>query len=77
MKPLLLDQNLSPRLIDRLADVFPNSVHVQSVGLGTAFDDQVWNYARQNDLVIVTKDADLRIGCASEFSSESGLDSAR
>jgi len=36
---LLLDQNLSPRLADRLADLFPDSSHVQRVGLDTATDD--------------------------------------
>jgi predicted nuclease of predicted toxin-antitoxin system len=27
---LLFDQNLSPKLVNRLADLFPNSRHVQS-----------------------------------------------
>ena len=30
---LLLDENLSPKLIRRLADVFPGSVHVHDCGL--------------------------------------------
>ena len=30
---LLLDQNLSHRLVAALADVFPGSVHVRDVGL--------------------------------------------
>jgi len=59
MKPLLFDENLSPRLPDWLADVFPNSLHVSSVGLDRAMDRVVWDYARQNDLMIVTKDADF------------------
>ena len=29
---LLFDQNLSPKLVNRLADLFPDSSHVQSVG---------------------------------------------
>jgi len=28
MKLLLFDQNLSPRLVERLADVYPESVYV-------------------------------------------------
>ena len=56
---LLFDQNLSPKLGDRLADLYPGSVHVESIGLGTAFDSTVWDYARQNDYLIVTKDADF------------------
>jgi predicted nuclease of predicted toxin-antitoxin system len=59
MKLLLFDQNLSPRLIDRLADVYPNSVHVFGLGLGDAMDIEIWEYAREHDYMIVTKDADF------------------
>lgn len=59
MRPLLFDQNLSPRLIDRLVDIYPNSVHVHGLGLGTSLDRIVWDYAREHDLVIVTKDVDF------------------
>ena len=55
---LLFDQNLSPKLVSRLADLFPGSSHVQSEGLDCASDDQVWEYARLNGFAIVTKDAD-------------------
>jgi predicted nuclease of predicted toxin-antitoxin system len=55
---LLLDQNLSPKLVNRLADLFPGSVHVQSAGLDSADDDQIWAYARNNGHAIVTKDED-------------------
>ena len=34
---LLFDQNLSPKLVNRLADLFPGSGHVQSVGLVCLF----------------------------------------
>jgi predicted nuclease of predicted toxin-antitoxin system len=59
MKLLLFDQNLSPRLVDRLADIYPNSVHVFSLGLGDAMDIDIWEFARDNDYMIVTKDADF------------------
>jgi predicted nuclease of predicted toxin-antitoxin system len=59
MKLLLFDENLSPNLADRLMDIYPGSVHVSSVGLGNEFDRAVWEYARQNDYMIVTKDADF------------------
>lgn len=59
MKLLLFDQNLSPRLVERLADIYPGSVHVSNVGLGTASDQIVWEFARQNDYMIATKDADF------------------
>ncbi len=59
MKSLLLDHNLSPRLVNRLSDLYPNSTHVESAGLATALDRTVWEYARRNDCMIVTKDADF------------------
>jgi predicted nuclease of predicted toxin-antitoxin system len=55
---LLFDQNLSPKLVNRLADLFPGSDHVQSAGLDRADDDRVWEHARLNGFAIVTKDAD-------------------
>lgn len=56
---LLFDHNLSPKLIKRLADVYPLSQHVSEVGMADALDKVVWNYARQHDFIIVTKDADF------------------
>jgi predicted nuclease of predicted toxin-antitoxin system len=55
---LLFDQNLSPKLVNRLADLFAGSSHVQSVGLDCADDSQVWDHAQQNGFAIVSKDAD-------------------
>jgi predicted nuclease of predicted toxin-antitoxin system len=56
---LLLDQNLSPRLVNRLAALFPGSAHVSNLGLDRALDAEIWSYARANDCIIVTKDADF------------------
>ncbi len=56
---LLFDQNLSRRLVDRLAAIFPNASHVLLAGLDRAPDEVVWAYARANDYAIVTKDADF------------------
>jgi predicted nuclease of predicted toxin-antitoxin system len=55
---LLFDQNLSPKLVNRLADLFPGSAHVQSLGLDCAGDDQIWQHARLNGFAIVSKDED-------------------
>ncbi|MFN8453815.1 MAG: DUF5615 family PIN-like protein [Anaerolineae bacterium] len=63
-----MDQNLSPRLVRRLDDLYPNSIHVMEVGLDRSFDREVWDYARQNDYMIVTKDVDF-----SEFSILQGF----
>ena len=56
---LLFDQNLPPRLASTLSDLYPDSVHVLHVGLDQAPDPEVRAYAQQNDLSIVTKDADF------------------
>lgn len=56
---LLLDQNLSPRLLDIVADLYPGSTHVRSEGLQAADDEAIWVYAAQQGLVIVSKDADF------------------
>ncbi|HZN05425.1 MAG TPA: DUF5615 family PIN-like protein [Pyrinomonadaceae bacterium] len=56
---LLFDENLSPRLVKLLADVFPDSVHVRDVGLKAASDHDVWTYAEENGLVICSKDSDM------------------
>jgi predicted nuclease of predicted toxin-antitoxin system len=55
---LLFDQNLSPKLVNRLVDLFPGSSHVQSARLDCADDDGVWDHARQAGFAIVTKDED-------------------
>ena len=56
---LLLDENLSPRLIELLSDAYPESKHVQDVGLGEADDAQVWTYAKTHGFAIVSKDSDF------------------
>lgn len=56
---LLFDQNLSPKLVNNLADIYPKSNHLDLLGLGTADDVIVWKYAEQNGFIVVTKDADF------------------
>jgi predicted nuclease of predicted toxin-antitoxin system len=56
---LLFDENLSPKLPNRLSDLFPNSIHVRDVGMKATTDPVVWDYAKDNDLMIVSKDADM------------------
>ena len=55
---LLLDQNLSHRLLDALDDLFPGSLHVRLLGLAEADDLTIWNYAKDHDLIVVTQDSD-------------------
>jgi predicted nuclease of predicted toxin-antitoxin system len=56
---LLFDQNLSHRLVKAFADEFPGSAHVRHVGLEMAPDGPVWDYAKENGFVIVSKDSDF------------------
>lgn len=41
---LLFDENLSPQLVRRLADVFPGSAHVRDCGLAGGADVAVWRH---------------------------------
>ncbi len=56
---LLFDENLPPRLVLLLADIYPASVHVRDVGLKNVADELVWQYAQDYGLVIVSKDSDF------------------
>lgn len=56
---LLFDQNLSPRLVHQLADLYADSAHVSTRGLDQATDREVWEYARANGFIIVSKDTDF------------------
>ena len=57
---LLFDQNLSPRLVQQLAGVYPNSAHVMDMGLSDADDRVIWTFARERGFAIVPKDGDFR-----------------
>ena len=57
---LLFDQNLSWRLPIKLADLYLDSQHVRDAGLKESEDIDIWEYAKANDFVIVTKDMDFQ-----------------
>ena len=56
----LFDQNLSPVLINLLSDIFPESLHVRDAGLQASSDEAVWEYAIQQQFMIISKDSDFR-----------------
>jgi predicted nuclease of predicted toxin-antitoxin system len=62
---LLFEHNLSYKLVARLVDVFPESVHVRNVNLHEADDQTVWEYARANGFAIVSKDEDFHLAAPS------------
>lgn len=57
---LLIDENLSPSLVGLLEDIFPGSLHLESAGLLSTEDDDIWEYARNRSLIVLTKDRDYR-----------------
>jgi predicted nuclease of predicted toxin-antitoxin system len=56
---LLVDENLAPELAALLADLFPGSTHVTAVGLGSASDIAIWEFAGTNGFTFLTKDKDF------------------
>ena len=56
---LLFDHNLSFKLAKRLSVRFPGSLSAKGAGLSTATDLQIWEYAKINDFILVTQDADF------------------
>ena len=60
---LLFDQNLSPKLVKHLADLYPDSNHVYHLGIDLIADKEMREYARREGFVIVTKDSDFSDLC--------------
>ncbi len=58
---LLLDENLSPRLLPRLNLLFPGLTHVRDVDLKQSDDEEIWWWAKANDFTVVTTDSDFVI----------------
>lgn len=57
---LLLDENLSRRLIEAIHDLFPGSIHVTQAKLNRATPDRkIWDYAPHHGFVILTADTDF------------------
>ena len=56
---LLLDENLSRRIVPFLEADFPGTSQVALLGLERASDTEIWQYARNNGFCIVTRDADF------------------
>jgi predicted nuclease of predicted toxin-antitoxin system len=56
---LLLDENLSPKLPSLLGDLFPGSIHVRDCGLKGKSDQIIWDYAREHEFTLVSKDGDF------------------
>jgi predicted nuclease of predicted toxin-antitoxin system len=57
---LLLDANLSHRLMGSVEVLFPGSLHIKQTGLPSGASDlEVWQYAKEKGFVILTADSDF------------------
>lgn len=56
---LLIDANLSPRVAARLRDGGHDACHVVDVGLGSASDGEILEWAGSEDRIIVSSDSDF------------------
>lgn len=56
---LLLDENLSDRIISKILDLYPNSEHVKTLALINTDDALIWEYAKVSNFAIVSKDSDF------------------
>ena len=46
-------------MLEKLNDVFQDIKHVDRVGLGGESDNAVWQYAKENGYMLVSKDSDF------------------
>lgn len=56
---LLVDDNISYKIIKGISSIFPESKHISDVRLSAASDLEIWSYARINDFTILTFDSDF------------------
>jgi len=56
---LLFDENLSRKLVVRLAELYPESIHVAAADLLGSSDREIWEFAKAGNFVIVSTDSDF------------------
>jgi predicted nuclease of predicted toxin-antitoxin system len=56
---LLFDQNISHRLTRLISDIFPEAKQVREVGIENYSDKKIWEFAKENNYIIVTFDGDF------------------
>ena len=57
---ILLDANISWKLVNILSPVFGDCVHIDLIGLTAPIEDKdIWKYALNNGYIIITKDNDF------------------
>lgn len=66
---LLLDANLSPRIVDMLGEAGVHAEHVRDVGLIRARDSAIFDFAVEHGYIVVTADSDFAMLLALRRSS--------
>jgi predicted nuclease of predicted toxin-antitoxin system len=56
---LLVDNALSPRVSRGLSDAGHDVIHVREVGLATASDDEIVDFASQEERIVISADTDF------------------
>lgn len=57
---LLIDANLSWRLKKKFANLFSEIIHAEELKFSQPVSDkQIWNYAKENNFIIMTNDDDF------------------
>ena len=56
---LLLDENLSRRVIPAIVDAYPESSQIALLGMESVADGGIWEYARREGYILVTQDSDF------------------
>jgi predicted nuclease of predicted toxin-antitoxin system len=57
---LLLDENISSKLVKFLTKNFPESSHIDFLNMQGTTDTSIWEYAQTENYIIVSKDNDFR-----------------
>jgi predicted nuclease of predicted toxin-antitoxin system len=70
---VLLDENLSPTQVQRLAAKGVAAVHVAHLGRSGATDPEVWEYAFEHDQIVVTINASDFLRLAERGDLHAGL----
>lgn len=69
----LIDENLSPKLVDHLASKGLAAQHVVYVGLSGCTDPEVWRYAYEHDQIVITLNVEDFLQLAGNVGLHPGL----
>jgi predicted nuclease of predicted toxin-antitoxin system len=56
---LLFDENISFRIVNKIIDIFPGSLHVTDLNTPIKKDIDIFHHAKAYNLTIVTQDEDF------------------